>query len=178
MDDDIFAATDGAIARAHGSQDPETVAEYNSSKVLIGSPLAGTIIGMAFRYATLGVISVNRKLDDVWRPFAYWHELAHVFRKHIDEPGFVYHRDCGLFAVPVDSRTISRQEREANILSAEYNLPTQDVLELIGYQSQTMQDYRELKRKQEETLTKKCERTRGVTPWRFTIRRMMNCCGK
>ena len=151
MEDDIFAATDAAIARANGSTDPEVVVEFNRSKVFVGSPLIGSIIGMSFRYSTLGVISVNRNLDLVWRMFAYWHELAHVFRGHIDDPGFGYHQDRGLFSVPVDSRAISRQEREANIISAEYNISTEDVLDLISYENQTMKDYRELKRKQEET---------------------------
>lgn len=150
MDEDIFSATDAAIARAKGSKDPEVVADYHRSSVLIGSPLAGTIIGMSFRCSTLGVVSVNRNLDTVWRLFTYWHELAHVFRKHIDEPGFGMHQDRGLFTVPVDSRSISRQEREANIISAEYNLVTGDILELIGYNNRTMQDYRKLKHYQDQ----------------------------
>ena len=126
------------------------MADYHRSSVLIGSPLAGTIIGMSFRCSTLGVVSVNRNLDTVWRLFAYWHELAHVFRKHIDEPGFGMHQDRGLFTVPVDSRSISRQEREANIISAEYNLVTGNILELIGYNNRTMQDYRKLKHYQDQ----------------------------
>lgn len=150
MDEDIFAATDAAIAKAKGSKDPEVIADFHRSKILIGSPLEGAIIGMSFRCSTLGVISVNRNLDTVWRLFAYWHELAHVFRKHIDEPEFGFHQDRGLFTVAVDSHTISRQEREANIISAEYNLDTGDVLELIGYNNRTMQDYRRLKQYQEQ----------------------------
>lgn len=126
------------------------MADYHRSSVLIGSPLAGTIIGMSFRCSTLGVVSVNCNLDTVWRLFAYWHELAHVFRKHIDEPGFGMHQDRGLFTVPVDSRSISRQEREANIISAEYNLVTGNILELIGYNNRTMQDYRKLKHYQDQ----------------------------
>lgn len=150
MDEDIFSSTDAAIARAKGSKDPEVVADYHRSSVLIGSPLTGTIIGMSFRCSTLGVVSVNRNLDTVWRLFAYWHELAHIFRKHIDEPGFGMHQDRGLFTVPVDSRSISRQEREANIISAEYNLVTGNILELIGYNNRTMQDYRKLKHYQDQ----------------------------
>ena len=152
MEEDIFAATDAAIAKAHGSRDPEVVANCNSSKVFVGSSLVGSIVGMSFRYSSLGVVSVNQNLDQVWRMFAYWHELAHVFRGHIDEPGFGMHQDRGLFTVAVDSRSISRHEKEANIISAEYNICTEDVLDLIGYTNQMMQDYRELKRKQEETV--------------------------
>lgn len=150
MDEDIFSATDAAIAKAKGSKDPEVIADYHRSKILIGTPLEGSIIGMSFRCSTLGVLSVNRDLDTVWRMFAYWHELAHIFRKHIDEPGFGFHQDRGLFSVPVDSHTISRQEREANIISAEYNLDTDEVLELICYNNRTMRDYRKLKQYQEQ----------------------------
>lgn len=150
MDEDIFSATDAAIAKAKGSRDPEVVADYHRSSVLVGSPLAGTIIGMSLRCSTLGVVSVNRNLDTVWRLFAYWHELAHVFRKHIDESGFGMHQDRGLFTVPVDSRNISRHEREANIISAEYNLVTDDILEMISYNNKTMRDYRQLKHSQDQ----------------------------
>ena len=41
MDDSIFSASDAAIAKAHGSRDPEVVADY--SNILIGAPLSGTI---------------------------------------------------------------------------------------------------------------------------------------
>lgn len=150
MNENIFAETDAAIAKANGSKDPEAVASCHRSKIFIASPLMGTITGMAIRYASLGVVSVNRRLNDIWKPFALWHELAHVFRGHIDEDGFGMHQDRDLFTVTVDSHTISRQEKEANLISAEYNLDTDEILALIGYHNRTLQDYRELKKKQEE----------------------------
>ena len=148
MDDGIFTVTDAAVEKAKGSRDPEVVAAANN--IFIGEPLTGSIIGMAMRFSYLGTVAVNRKLDMVWRLFALWHELAHVFRGHVDAPSFNYHRDVGIFSQPVDSRTIPRQEREANLISAEYNISTDDVLELIGYENRTMQDYRALKHRQEE----------------------------
>ena len=148
MDDTIFLATDAAIAKAHGSKDPEVVADFNN--VLIGEPLSGTIIGMAMRFAYLGSIAVNGKLEEVWRLFALWHELAHVFQKHVDDPSFNYHKDYAIFSQPVDSRSIPRQEREANLISAEYNIDSEAILEMISYNNRTMQDYRRLKKYQEQ----------------------------
>lgn len=149
MEDDIFSATDAAVAKANGSRDPEVVAATNN--ILIMEPLSGSIIGMSMRFSYLGAVSVNRNLDTIWRLFTLWHELGHVFREHVDEPTFNFHRDVGVFSQPVDSRSISRQEKEANLISAEYNICTDDVLELIGYENRVMQYYRRLKRKQEET---------------------------
>lgn len=149
MDDDIFAVTDAAVAKADGSRDPEAVAAANN--ILITEPLTGSIVGMSMRFSYLGAVSVNRRLDTVWKLFALWHELGHVFREHVDEPSFNFHQDMAIFSQPVDSRSIPHQEREANLISAEYNICTEDVLELTGYKNRTMRDYRALKRKQEET---------------------------
>lgn len=149
MEDDIFSVTDEAIAKAGGTKDPEVVARRNG--ILVAEPLTGSIVGMSMRYAYLGTIAVNQNLEQMWRLFTLWHELGHVFRKHVDDPAFNFHQDKGIFTYAVDSRAISCQEREANLISAEYNLDTDEILELIGYNNRTMKDYRELKRKQEET---------------------------
>ena len=148
MDDSIFSASDAAIAKAHGSRDPEVVADY--SNILIGAPLSGTIIGMAIRFSYLGTVAVNGKLKEVWRLFALWHELAHVLQKHVDDPSFNYHKDYAIFSQPVDSHSIPRQEREANLISAEYNIDSESILEMIAYNDRTMQDYRRLKKYQEQ----------------------------
>lgn len=148
MEDDIFSVTDAAIAKAGGSHDPVEVADANG--ILVAKPLTGTITGMSMRFSYLGSIAVNGKLDTFWRMFAYWHELGHVFRKHVDDPVFNFHQDVGVFTQPVDSRTIPRQEKEANLISAEYNIPTDDVLELIGYNNRAMRDYRDLKKRENE----------------------------
>lgn len=148
MKEDIFAAADAAVKRAHGSTDPETVAACNS--ILVGKPLSGSIIGMAMRYSTLGVVAVNFQLNKVWHNFTLWHEIGHVALGHIDDPAFMYHQDRSIFSQPVDSRTIPRQEREANLISAEYSVDSNYVLSLIGYDNRTMRDYRNLKKHQEQ----------------------------
>lgn len=148
MKEEIFSATDEAVMRACGSTDPAVVA--NSNNILIGQPLAGSIIGMALRYSTIGIVAVNYKLDRVWYAFALWHELAHVILGHVDDPAFVNHLDRGIFAQPVDSRIIPRHEKEANLVSAEYSVDSNSVLSLIGYDNRTMRDYRSLKKHQEQ----------------------------
>ena len=146
MKEDIFAATDEAVKKAHGSTDPTVVAACNN--ILVAQPLSGSLIGMAMRYSTLCVVAVNYQLNRVWHNFALWHEIGHVALGHIDDPAFVNHQDRGLFTLPVDSRTIPRHEREANLVSAEYSVDTNAVLSLIGYDNSTMRDYRSLKKHQ------------------------------
>ena len=146
LKEDIFAATDEAVKKAHGSTDPTVVAACNN--ILVAQPLSGSLIGMAMRYSTLCVVAVNYQLNRVWHNFALWHEIGHVALGHIDDPAFVNHQDRGLFTLPVDSRTIPRHEREANLVSAEYSVDTNSVLGLIGYDNSTMRDYRSLKKHQ------------------------------
>ena len=146
LKEDIFAATDEAVKKAHGSTDPTVVAACNN--ILVAQPLSGSLIGMAMRYSTLCVVAVNYQLNRVWHNFALWHEIGHVALGHIDDPAFVNHQDRGLFTLPVDSRTIPRHEREANLVSAEYSVDTGAVLGLIGYDNSTMRDYRSLKKHQ------------------------------
>ena len=148
MDSTIFKATDAAINKAKGSKDPDVVA--NSNGIMIGDPLSGSIVGMAMRFSYLGAVAVNGHLDEAWHLFTLWHEIAHVLRNHVDDPAFNFHNDYGIFTQSFDSRTISRQEREANLISAEYNIDTESVLELIGYHNRTMQDYRRLKKYQDQ----------------------------
>lgn len=147
MDGDFFAASDAAVARA-GSSNPEEVAERLGIMIY---DLTGTITALATRYSYFPVIGLNMKLDDIWRNYAFWHEIGHVVKGHIDEPGFsTKHFDSILFSQEVDSRSIPRYEREANIISAEYNIETRAVLEVIAYDTRTMQDYRRLKAYQDK----------------------------
>lgn len=148
LKEDLFFATDAAILRANGSTDPLVVADYNN--IFVGKPLTGSIIGMALRYSTIGIVAVNERLSKVWHDFSLWHELAHVIRKHIDDPAFVQHQDRGIFSQPVDSRTIPRHELEANLISAEYCVDSKSILTLVGYNNPTMCDYRDLKKHQQE----------------------------
>ena len=146
MKADLFVEMDEYIKRANGATDPEVVAACNN--ILVAKPLSGSIIGMAMRYSTLAVVSVNGRLDKLWHDYALMHEITHVARGHIDDPAFTLHQDKGIFTQPVDSRTIPRHELEANLISAEYSIDTNSVLGLINYDNSTMRDYRALKKHQ------------------------------
>ena len=139
---DLFVEMDEYIKRANGSTDPEVIAACNN--ILVAKPLSGSIIGMAMRYSTLAVVSVNGRLDKLWHDYALMHEFTHVARGHIDDPAFTLHQDKGIFTQPVDSRTIPRHELEANLISAEYCINTNSVLGLINYDNCMMRDYRAL----------------------------------
>lgn len=147
MDDDFFAVSDAAVAHA-GSTKPGDVADCLGIMVY---DLTGTITALATRYSYFPVIGLNFKLKGMWRDYAFWHEIGHVVKRHIDEPGFsTKHFGSVLFSQEVDSRSIPRNEREANIISAEYNIETKTVLEVIAYDTRTMQDYRRLKAYQDK----------------------------
>jgi len=147
MDGDFFAASDAAVARA-GSTDPGEVAERLGIMVF---DLTSSITALATRYSYIPVIGINIKLNGMWRSYGFWHEIGHIVKGHIDEPGFsTKHFDTLLFSQEIDCRSIPRHEKEANIISAEYNIDTKAILEIISYDTSTMQDYRRLKAYQEK----------------------------
>ena len=80
MKADLFVEMDEYIKRANGATDPEVVAACNN--ILVAKPLSGSIIGMAMRYSTLAVVSVNGRLDKLWHDYALMHEITHVARGH------------------------------------------------------------------------------------------------
>ena len=139
LDKSIFISTDRAAARA-GSDDPREIMEkYNFGLV----DLNGTIIAYAVRISRLVYIGINRKLDAFTWALAAWHELTHVFEKDIDDPAFIK-MEKGIFVQEVDSRFISRREKVCNLVSADHNIDTGIVREMIGYDDPVMKDYRHL----------------------------------
>lgn len=147
MGADFFAASDALIKRT-GSSDPMEVIERNN---IVYSDLTGSIVGMASKYQSLYTLGVNCRLNYVMRLYALWHEIGHICLGHIDVlPTNTAHSDIYLFTQEVDSRLIPRQERDANIISAEYCVSTDSVLDMIAYNSKAMQDYRKLKATQKQ----------------------------
>lgn len=156
MDDSIFAATDAAI-KAAGTRKPEEIIEYFGFTLI---KLYSTILGYAKRYSTCTMVGVNTRLSDEEKAQIGWHELGHVFREHIKDPTFsLMHTDRALFNLPVDSKQISRQEKEANLISAEYCVDTDATLKAIGYYNQSLRDYRALCAQQQE-LVYACDQLR------------------
>ena len=156
LDKSIFISTDTAIAAA-GSDDPFAVMEHYNIPLL---PLHGTIIAYAVRISYLALIGINEKLDPFVRALAAWHELTHVFEKDIDDPAFAFKEDKGIFTMEVDSWSISRREKACNLVSADHNIDTGVVREMIGYDNPVMKDYRKLCSAQRDT-TKAYEQLRS-----------------
>jgi len=156
LDKSIFISTDTAIA-ATGSDDPFAVMEYYNIPLI---PLYGTIIAYAVRISYLAMIGINEKLDRFIRSLVAWHELTHVFERDIDDPAFAFKEDKGIFTMEVDSWFISRREKVCNLVSADHNIDTGLVREMIGYDNSIMKDYRKLCAAQRET-TKAYEQLRS-----------------
>ena len=140
LDKSIFISTDAAIAAA-GTSDPFAVMECHNIPLI---PLHGTIIAYAVRISSLALIGINVKLDPFTRALAAWHELTHVFEGDIDDPAFTFKEDKGIFTMEVDSYFISKREKVCNLVSADHNIDTGLVREMIGYDNSVMRDYRKL----------------------------------
>lgn len=139
LDKSIFISTDKAVARA-GSDDPREIMDaYNIELV----DLHGTIVAYAVRISYLVYIGINKKLDDFTWALAAWHELTHVFEKDINDPAFMK-MENGIFVQEVDSYFISQREKVCNLVSADHNIDTGIVREMIGYDNPVMKDYRNL----------------------------------
>ena len=142
MEDALFQSADKAI-QAAGSKDPREVAEHFGILVV---DIKGSIAGYAAHYATVPAIGLNVRLDTLWYRFGGWHELAHVFSGDIYQPGFQGgHGDGSFFTQEEDCQTIPRHEKRANLISANVNIEDETVLEITGYHSPVMRDYRNTK---------------------------------
>lgn len=145
MNDEIFSLMRQKAADAK-SDDPLEVAEFYK---VIPIKLKGTITGYATAYRTLAAIGYNTRLKDIWLLFVLWHELEHVFSDDIHDPAIGDKIvDNGIFTYEVDSFYIPRHEKRANLVSADMTVPDDDVLDLINYNSSSMQTYRRLKKYQ------------------------------
>ena len=143
MTSDLFKATDRAVRRAD-SRDPFVVAGFLSIPI---SDLILDIVGMTSLFGHQAVIGINVHLSPVWRGFVCWHELAHILLHHV---GSCPLADREVFSEELDSRSISRIEREANLVSAEYCISTDEVLDLMGYATPTLTALRTMRRNLKE----------------------------
>lgn len=148
----IFNKIDKIIKKI-GSDNPEEVAAYLDYEVI---PLISSIVGYIAKIKNQTIIGVNSKLSHVKRKFDLWHEIGHGILGHLNESDFTgfgnYHLDQTLFAPnqQLNSKTISRHEREANLIAAEYSIDTTKVLEMTGYNNSVIKQFRSLKNTQQQ----------------------------
>ena len=158
MREDMFSSARKA-AKTACSKDPRVVADSLGIMVV---DLYGSICGYAAVYrsgkTSWPVIGLHRDLSPPWDLFGGWHELAHVLRGHVYDPSFANrHCDCVFFSQELNAKTISLQEKEANLISADICIEDSIIEELTGYNDPAIRDYRQF-RSDLENLVRAYER--------------------
>lgn len=143
--DNIFSEV-GAKIKEAGTDDPKDVASYFD---IMWIPLHGSITGYAASYGRVYAIGINEKLSGSWLKFAAWHELAHIFAGHVSSENLP---DKTCFSQEVDSLTIPKHERTANLISADVCVNDDDVFSVTNYNSETMCAYRRMRSYQKGLL--------------------------
>lgn len=147
LDASVFTRLD-KITKTINSREPEDIADYLGIHVI---DAVGSLKGMITCVLRMTFIAVSPNMDDVMHKIALSHELGHDVCGHLKEPGFFAndgtHSDYELMKVPLYAATISRHEKEANIVAADLNVDTPALLEMIGYGSSAVAEYRELRTK-------------------------------
>ncbi len=135
------------IIKKIGSNNPEEVASYLNYEIV---PLTSSLVGYIARIKNQTIIGINSRLSPIKRKFDIWHEIGHGILGHLNESTFTsfgnYHLDETLFAPnqQLNSKTLSRHEREANLVAAEYSIDTFKILEMIGYNNSVIKQFRNL----------------------------------
>ena len=146
MKEELFSRAREA-AESAGTEDPRAVADSLGIMVI---DICGSICGYASVYRSgktaWPVIGLHRDLPAPWDRFGGWHELAHVLRGHVYDPSFANrHCDCAFFAQEVNSRTISLQEKEANLISADMCIEDALIVGLAGLDHPVIKNYRQFR---------------------------------
>ena len=157
MEDDIFSVIAEKIKET-GTDDPREVAEHFD---FLWVDLKGSVKGYAALYnKNLPAIGLHVALSGKWYMFGGWHELTHVFRGDIYEPGFKNgHSDFGYFNQEVNSLIVPRHEKIANLVAADVTIKDSDVEEVTNFNSPTLRSYRRMKAYQ-SALAKEMETLR------------------
>ena len=149
LNSDFFDYPDSLYKR-YKTHNPEELCDALHYKFI---PLKNTILGYAkydpgvdrskFEPFVIGV-KVNSSTPWLY-DYVFAHELYHIFKNHVGKDTAFFTRDKSL--LPFNSKIISRAELSANVGAADMILPTDDILYSIGYNTDTMCEYRHLKRK-------------------------------
>ncbi len=148
----IFAKIDKIIKKI-GTDNPEEVAAYLGYEIIM---LSSSLVGYITRIKNMTLIGINSRLSPVKRKFDEWHEIGHGILGHLNEVDFTkstgYHLDHTLFdsSQQLNSKTISRYEREANLIAAEYCIDSKKILEMTGYNNNVIQQFQILKETQQQ----------------------------
>ena len=140
MNTDVLERMDALVKNA-ASSNPYELAKYLHVDVekLIGSDILAFVVN----FSGVKIVGLNPKLKGLKEYVVLMHEIAHIFF-HMDfltRYGNGYGEEC-VFK-PLKRADIVRQEYEANLIAAEFCLDTGDILDKLGYNSHSLQDYME-----------------------------------
>lgn len=145
MGENVLQRMDEAIKCA-GTDDPFELADALGARIIW---LTGSVIGFVRKIKHRVFIGVHSELSPRKQRFTAMHEATHVVC-HIEAEEFrLGHQEAAFFSAGngVSDKTVSRQEKEANLASAEYSIPTEEILEMTGYNNRDLRVY--LRKKKE-----------------------------
>ena len=129
---------DALVARA-GTSDPYELADFLKAPIRYMN--SKKLIAFILMQSGIPCIALNNRLNTMKRMFVLMHEVAHV-AFHLD-----YLRNVGNLGEtaafqPWKHQAIARQEYEANLVAADFNIDTDEVLEMLGYNNTALKEYR------------------------------------
>ena len=128
------------ITKKAGTADPEGIAAYLRADIV--DVYSGDVIGYVQPIGRMVFMGINIRLKNKKRAIVTMHENAHV-AFHLGDRDFrIKHQDDTMFSRAVHDKVISRQEKEANLVAADFTVDTEDTLEAIGYNDGRIQEYR------------------------------------
>lgn len=174
MNTDILERMD-VIAEKCGSRDPDELANYLHA--YIKDIHSNQLIAFVFHSSGILCVGLNAKLPLSIKSVVLMHEVTHIVAHmdFLDICGDMYNENS--FGQIFRSREIARQEYEANLVAADFCLPTDEVLEMLGYNLRSLQEYL----KYLENFKKHCAEydafvgnTIFTTNDRYTQKRLLN----
>ncbi len=134
----IFQNMDALIRNA-GTDDPMELLDYLGTVIV---PMCGTVKGYVASLKNGVFVGYNTRQPYKSQQFTLMHECTHIV-EHIPTGVLsAQHQEMALFTI---DKTIAVEEREANLCAAEYTVPTEDVLELSGYNNSSVREFCRLK---------------------------------
>ena len=158
MNTDILTRMD-IVVEDCGSSDPFDIIDYLGANYV---PLHSSVIGYVRRLKGFNWVGINADLPKKKILLAGRHECAHLVG-HLDSKEFQGHQETSLFTTKqgLYDRELSTQEKEANLVAAEFTIPTRDFLNLIGYGDGTITELIEKQAELKEAI-KNYEQLRSI----------------
>ena len=158
MNTDILTRMD-IVVEDCGSSNPFDIIEYLGAQYI---PLYSSVIGYVRRLKGFNWVGINALLPEKQILLAGMHECAHLIG-HLDTMEFGNHQETALFTTKqgLYDRELSIQEKEANLVGADFNINTDEFLQLIGYGDKTVKELIEKQNELEDTINR-CEQLKSI----------------